>query len=276
VHRIEATTGPGAMVLQLPLHPFPEGGPVVAMNDYDHVAGYLHSDTLRWSYGGVAGRPEDWTSAQSGLPLDQLIPDAAAAGFKGVWIDLAAYPDRGAAVVAQVRSLADPGAPYFTSADSRRAFVGLAPLDARLRARYSPARLRATADALVHPSTVVYGTGFYAREAEAATAWYWAQASAQFEVTNPTSQTRPLTFHMQLEASPGAVVTFTVAGREVLRRTLASEPLDVILPLRVPAGGTDVQVSSTGANLAAPGDARDLRVQLKNPFLINPALYLRP
>jgi hypothetical protein len=142
--------------------------------------------------------------------------------------------------------------------------------------RYSPARLRVTADALVHPSTVVYGAGFYAREADAATAWYWAQASAQLEVTNPTSQTRPLAFHMQLEASPGAVVTFTVAGREVLRRTLALEPLDVTLPLRVPAGGTDVQVSSTGANLAAPGDARDLRVQLKNPFLVNPALYLRP
>jgi phosphoglycerol transferase len=274
VQRIEATTGPGAMVLQLPLHSFPEGGPVGAMNDYDHLAGYLHSDTLRWSYGGVAGRDEDWTAAQTGLPIGQLIPDAAAAGFAGVWIDLAAYPDHGAALVAQVRAAAGAGAPYFTSPDDRRAFVGLAPLQARLRARYSSARLAAAGDALTHPSTVVYGAGFYPREFEGTTAWYWAQSSAQLRVTNPSATARPLRFHAQLHASPGAVVTFTMGGRVLLQRTLGAGPLDVTVPIRIPAGGADVQVHSTGTNLPAPGDARDLRVQLINPYLVDPALYL--
>lgn len=276
VHRIEATTGPGAMVLQLPLHPFPEAGPVGAMNDYDHVAGYLHSNTLRWSYGAVAGRAEDWTSAQAGLPLDQLIPDAAAAGFKGVWIDLAAYPDHGAAVVAQVRALAGPGAPFFTSADDRRAFVGLAPLDARLRERYPPARLKAAADALVHPSTIVYGTGFFPRESDSTQTWYWAQTAAQLEVTNPGTTTRAVRLETQLHASNGAVVTVAAGNRVLLRRRLVDGAATLAANLPTPAGGIQVTFQSTGANLAAPGDSRDLRLQLVNPTLRDPALYLRP
>jgi phosphoglycerol transferase len=264
------------MVLQLPLHAFPEAGPVGAMNDYDHQVGYLHSDTLRWSYGGVAGRPEDWTSAQFGLPLDQLIPDAAAAGFKGVWIDLAAYPDHGAAVVAQVRALADPGAPYFTSADDRRAFVGLAPLDARLRARYPSARLKAAADSLVNPSVIAYGVGFFPRESDATQAWYWAQGTAQLDITNPGTTPRALRFAAELHASNGALVTVTAGNRVVLRRRLVSGMTALVANLPTPVGGVHLTFQSTGADLAAPGDTRDLRLQLVNPALRDPALYLRP
>ena len=276
VHRIEATTGPGAMVLQLPLHAFPEAGPVGAMNDYDHVMGYLHSNTLRWSYGAVAGRPEDWTSAQADLPLAQLIPDATAAGFQGVWIDLAAYPDHGAAVVAQTRALADPGAPYFTSADDRRAFVGLAPLDARLRAGYSSARLEAAADALVNPSTIAYGTGFFPRESDGTQTWYWAQASAHLDITNPGNAIRALRFEAQLHASNGAVVTVTAGNRVLLRRRLADGVATLAANLPTPVGGIQVAFQSSGTNLAGPGDSRDLRLQVVNPTLRDPALYLRP
>ncbi len=44
----------GAMVYQLPYLDYPETGPF----DYKHFVGYLFTDTLKWSYGGVVGRNE--------------------------------------------------------------------------------------------------------------------------------------------------------------------------------------------------------------------------
>ncbi len=276
VQRIEATTGADAMILQLPFHAFPESGPTGGMNDYDQLAGYLHSDTLRWSYGAMKGRPDDWTSAQATLPMPVLIPAAAAAGFAGVWVDLAAYPDHGAAVVAQVRAAADPGAPYFTSSDDRRAFVGLSPLTVRLRASHSAARLHAAGQALVAPSVVTYGNGFYPQEADATHYWYWAQSTATLAVTNPTSAARALRLDVGLRTSPGATVIVTSGGRAVAKPNMATGTARLRLPLSVPPGGEEITFTTSGSNLAAPGDARGLFLQLASPTLRDPALIIRP
>ena len=276
VQRIETTAGAGAMVLQLPLHRFPEGGPAGAMNDYDHFAGYLHSDTLRWSFGAVAGRPGDWTTDQADLPIDQLIPASAAAGFAGAWIDLAAYPDRGAALVAQVRSLAGPRAPYFTSPDSRRAFVGFAPLAVRLQAKYPPARLAAAGNALVHPSVATFGAGFYARESDATQVWYWAEEVAMLDITNPGSTTRALRLSATLNASPGADVSVMSGRHALLNVPLPTGTAVLAVRFMVPPGGVSLSFRSTGANLAAPGDGRNLRLQLVDPAVRDPALMLGP
>ena len=52
--------GADGSVFQLPYMPFPDGGVVHRMTDYDLVRGYLHSDGLHWSFGAMSGRPEDW------------------------------------------------------------------------------------------------------------------------------------------------------------------------------------------------------------------------
>ena len=52
VEQAEELFGEGAQMFQLPVIPFPEHPPVHGMIDYDHLRGYLHSDTLGWSYGG--------------------------------------------------------------------------------------------------------------------------------------------------------------------------------------------------------------------------------
>ena len=45
------------------------------MIDYDHLVGYLHSKTLRWSYGAMRYRETDrWLSKVSAEPIDQLVP----------------------------------------------------------------------------------------------------------------------------------------------------------------------------------------------------------
>lgn len=91
---IEAQMADGDMIYQLPYHVYPESGRVNKMGDYQLFTGYLHSDTLRWSYGGIRGRDADlWNAHVDSLPMGARINTIIGAGFKGIYIDSRAYTD---------------------------------------------------------------------------------------------------------------------------------------------------------------------------------------
>ena len=103
---IEKSVPPYSMIFQLPYVPFPEYGPLNEMVDYDHLVGYLHSKSLRWSYGAMKYRETDcWLSKVSAQPMDRLVPSIAAADFAGIYIDRFGYTDHAAALEAQLRAL---------------------------------------------------------------------------------------------------------------------------------------------------------------------------
>lgn len=89
---IEAEAGEGAMIYQLPYHPYPEAGPAERMRDYHLMAPYFHTATLRWSYGAMTGRPAGlWQEKTAALPLPERMAAVREAGFSGVYIDRRAY-----------------------------------------------------------------------------------------------------------------------------------------------------------------------------------------
>lgn len=97
VERIENTLPEGSRVLQLPHIPWPEGGKIKKMESYDHFAGYLNSNTLRWSFGAVKGRETD-TLLKDIIrkhPLD-LLESIYRMGFRGIYIDRYGFTDSGA------------------------------------------------------------------------------------------------------------------------------------------------------------------------------------
>jgi hypothetical protein len=61
------------------------------MVDYDPLRGYLHDHkSLRWSYGGMKGRPTaDWQK-RVGDPVKAL-PALLGMGFTGLWVDSYGY-----------------------------------------------------------------------------------------------------------------------------------------------------------------------------------------
>src|SRR5262249_14253134 len=63
----------GSMVFELPYVPFPEWPPVHRMLDYELVRPYLHSTDLRWSYGAMRGRPQDWQEFLVEKPLPEVV-----------------------------------------------------------------------------------------------------------------------------------------------------------------------------------------------------------
>lgn len=103
----------GAMVYQLPYLDFPE----TSSFDYKHFVGYLFTDTLKWSYGGVKGR----NSAAKELYIDEgisyrFLEAIKEAGFDAVYIDLDGYEDGGGKVPEFYNSI---GVPSTVSEDSR-------------------------------------------------------------------------------------------------------------------------------------------------------------
>lgn len=100
IKKIEEAEETGAMIYQLPYAKYPENGGVLQMRDYDHLTGYLHSYSLRWSYGAPSGRSTDiWMQEISEEPFANQLTDIREKGFAGVYIDWNAYlPDERAAM----------------------------------------------------------------------------------------------------------------------------------------------------------------------------------
>jgi hypothetical protein len=96
VSRIEASLPPRAMVFQLPYMPFPESPSLYQMKAYEHYKAYLHSQTLRWSYGAPLGEEEDkWQQAVAAEPAPELVKSVRDAGFSGIYLNRDGYEDHG-------------------------------------------------------------------------------------------------------------------------------------------------------------------------------------
>jgi phosphoglycerol transferase len=106
IRRIEAVIPTGSMVFQLPYFPFPESPAIVALGEYELFRPYLHSRSLRWSYGAMKGREEDrWQRETCRQSEAELVQALAERGFAGIHIDRRGYADRAAALEAELSKL---------------------------------------------------------------------------------------------------------------------------------------------------------------------------
>ena len=222
VARAERVLGRSASIFQLPYVPFPEYPPVFGMVDYDHLRGYVHSDSLRWSYGGVKGRESEWQSNLVTQPLDVMVAGMAAAEFDGLYVDRAGYPDE----ATQLESGLIPilGNPLFESEDGRLAMFDLRPIRRRLNDALPPPQLRALRAAILHPPAARFASGFYGEERDASSTGHWATGEAELVITNPRrrAQTVRLAFGMD-SLDPASHVTVSGLGNS-----------DVSIPARGP------------------------------------------
>jgi len=223
----------------------------------------------------MKGRPADWSATAAELPPEQLIPAAAAAGFNGLWIDRAAYEDRGAELEKQVQAITGASGPAVVSGDDRRVFYDLQPLQARLDATVPAADRAEIAAALTTPVEAEYGDGFYGPEKDEETHWRWANSDAVMTIANGTGRPQKVRFTTGLRSAVGSRTTITVDGTVVQEATFPaaeSEP-GVTLELTVPTSGVEVRFRTTGANLGPPsGDPRVLFLKLMEPRLVNETL----
>lgn len=93
VRRVERLLPERAMVFQLPHAPLPVSTSLPPpLTPYDPARAYLSSRTLRWSFGSMLGRTDEWHRAVERLPPRAMVHRLALAGFSGIWVDRLAFP----------------------------------------------------------------------------------------------------------------------------------------------------------------------------------------
>jgi hypothetical protein len=256
VKAIEQRIDDGGMVLQLPYVPFPENKPVGGTGSYDHVRPYLHSRTLRWSFGAMRGRPTDWQADTAGGPPEQFAPGIAAAGFDGVYVDRLAYPDRAADLEAELSQVL--GSLPLASSDNRFSFFDVRPFARRLRSETSPGELQALADATLRPVRTDWSDGFAPRQQQGLDSSRWAQVSdPSLTIFNPSDGPRSTDLFVKLTRAGGdpAEVTITYPDGGTQRVNVPPDGVDVERTLRFPPGDSRIRFTIGGAAISAPPGA---------------------
>ena len=89
VNQIEDQVESGTLIFQLPYVNWPSGG------SYRMFAGYLESDTLRWSFGCMQGRKEArWQDKTANSRVNKMLKRLTNKGYGGVYMDKFVYTKR--------------------------------------------------------------------------------------------------------------------------------------------------------------------------------------
>ena len=256
VREIENSMDPGAAILQVPYIRFPDQREFARIGDYDPLRGYVHSDDLRWSYGAMKGRPQDWQGETVSMPLSLLLPMASAAGFDGVYLDRFAYADNGAAAEQELDDIL--GGSPMESANRRLAFFDMRAYNGRLRASQTPAELDGLADVTLHPVRAVFSSDdFFSEEREGVQVSRWSvNPESRVRLVNPSSSARSVVLGVNLSREGGdpATVTLRYPGGEVQRIHAQPAGTPVLRRLSIPPGESAIDISVAGEAIpGAPG-----------------------
>jgi phosphoglycerol transferase len=248
VSTIEQELGPDAAVFQLPYVPFPEWYPSGGTLSFDPFRPYLHSSGIRWSYGAMYGRMEDWQPGLVDETVDGGLARISAAGFDGILVDRYGYPDDAerleTAIARETRT--EPVA----SPNGRFSFFDLRPYAEVLAQSLTPAEIEALRAATLDPLLTQAGPGLvparttlgnYSPDFE------MTASTAQLGLLNPSSEPREATLELTV---PDSEVTLDVAVPGAGTRTLNGGGI-VHEEVTLPRGTSLVQLNAVSD--ALPG-----------------------
>ncbi|MEX2658832.1 MAG: hypothetical protein WD232_03970 [Acidimicrobiales bacterium] len=241
---VEAWHPARAMVFQLPITRFPEGGDVVDLQDYEQLTAYLHTEDLRWSAGAIRGRPASyWQEHVGALSLRDSVRAVAAAGFAGVVVHQRGLADRGAALGHALEGLAGP-----PTVEGERDVVhhDLTGVFAALVDRTSAETVAAAGAQLLDPVRVEVPSELYGVEGARSRAFQWASTSeVTYEVVNPSEGERSVSFSGSFSHIDPEATWIRVEGPGI-RRTLARGAPPFSWTATVPPGSHELRVTSDG------------------------------
>ena len=283
---IERRLGPGAMVFELPLMKYPEEAVTlsarqVAYQTDELVKPSLFTSRLRWSWGAMKGRPEDLTPSFVGRPLEQLLPDVAALGFDGIYVDRRGFADHGDEIESKLSWILDGQLPI-VSRDRDLLFFDLRPYRQNYEAATPEGVLTAQRSAALNPLRLHWGSGFrrafgngFYPALDGVTYGRWAENDAVLDVTNPLQATRRLMLHFGANPADMQPATLEVLTPRGIQRFSLPSSTAPTLDLSVPPGKTRLTFRIDREAPGTPTDA-DAAFEIVNPWWEAPLLLGQP
>lgn len=176
VRQLESELPRGSMVFTLPYSPMFSTLPAIHNHGrHDHFRPYLHSRSLRWSFGAMYGRADDAVHASiADQPMDAMLESLAVEGYSAVWIDRAGYSDQGRRIESDLESRL--GRPAEVSPGGRFSAFRIDRWSADHRARLGPEQVSAIQAGLRKPRAF-FGSGFRAEPSRDSAEFAMAPAS---------------------------------------------------------------------------------------------------
>ncbi len=182
---IESDMPDRGMIFQLPYIQYMGWGPSSArLPMYTHGNLYLHSKTLRWSYGGMVNREADiWQRYVTDEPPDRMIKDLSLAGFDGILLDSNGYPDGG---VNEKKALSDTlETKPIISSDQRFYFYNMSRYNQKIKTNYSAEQFKNEQTKILNPIIITWKSGFYPLESNSISSWRYGSSHSIIEIINP-------------------------------------------------------------------------------------------
>lgn len=208
VARIERSVPENTMIFQMPYVAFLSyANTRHQMLPYSHFRGYLHSHTLRWSFGAMHGRFGDNLHARlAHLPIESCIRDLAFLGFGGIYVDRQGYADGAKDLETKLQSLL--GVEPIVSRNARLSFFSMAAYNERLQQGYTPDEWQKERDrAYYGPPQAQWQAGFFAEETGASDYWRWCGRDGTLEIHNAWDRPKHVSLRFVAKTClPGAAI----------------------------------------------------------------------
>ncbi|MGO8997555.1 MAG: hypothetical protein ACLQVI_29920 [Polyangiaceae bacterium] len=268
---IEESVPTGSSIFELPYMAFPENGPQNGIGDYGLFVPYLHSKSLRWSYGTMRGRRGDgWYKGVAEQPAAAMVDTLASAGFAGIYVDRDGYVDRGAALEGALTAVLGP--PSRVGLKGSASFFPLAARSARLREELGDEVFARRAEEAKLPLFLGWLEGFYLPESANGETWVWCRKRGRFVIDNPSGEPRRALFEASVLTANGPAnvrIHGDLFDAEI-HAGAGPEPVHFVKPLLVPPGEHFLEMESDGARAELPVEARDLYVELRGAGVRSP------
>jgi phosphoglycerol transferase len=262
VKQIESLVPPGAMIFQLPVVSFPENPRVNRLLDYDLARGYLHSKTLRWTYGAIKGRDADvWQRMVAARPVREMIETLAWSGFSGIYIDRFGFADSAASIESELRQRL--GARPLRSPNERLLFFDLTGYRNQIMASVAEKERVERQQAALYPVMALWQSGFQDQEGSVSDNWRWCGAEGEMKIINPTGRPQQVKLEMFLSADNGGELSMESAFfNERFRLDRWGKLYEKTFV--VPPGRHPVRFRCDAERVLPPNDFRELVFRVRN------------
>jgi hypothetical protein len=282
---IERTMPAGSTIFCLPYVQYPESPTVHKMSNYEPARGYLHTETLIWSYGAMKGREADaWQMDVSFRDTEELLQRIVYRGFDGLLIDKRGYPtqkDTNEAFEKITRinkiysNLVEQRNPKTRNAqlpeirheDGQQFFIDLRPYREEIR-QANPLNYDAKVKEEREWAAVLWLGGFFVPERPGEVSYTrFGPPEADMWVINPSDRTRKFQVSMSFHAHGLGIFQMQLSGlveddfhidRKSSDKDLRKESVEKRYQIEVPPGRHAIHFKCTPSPQFIPDDSRRL------------------